>query len=151
MKRRIPLKDYLPGAIISLVLLVIFFIVDSQVYMNVMPGHLIITFLVMHVVVYKSLIPEKKYRPYFLYVLIFIAAVYFSVPEYTYEQAKAKVENDYGLVDVKVERVPFDTSKSWNPFESSRGYLFSGRDKDSDEAVSVLVVPHNGKMFKSGE
>ncbi|WP_033543627.1 hypothetical protein [Planococcus sp. CAU13] len=145
------MKNYIPGAIISLILLIVFFIVDSQIYRNVMPGHFIITFLVMHVVVYKYLIPEKKYGSYLLYVLIFIAAVYFSVPEYTYAQAKAKVENDYSLVDVNVERVPFDTSRSWNPFESSRGYLFSGRNINSDEAVSVLVVPHNGKMFKSGE
>lgn len=147
------MKNYIPGAIISLVLLVIFFIIDSQIYMNVMPSQFIITLLVMHVVVFKYLIPPKKYGSYLLYVLIFVIAVYFSVPEYTYNQAKAKVENDYSIVDVSIERVPFDTSRSWNPFESSWGYLFSGRDKDRDrdKAVSVLVVPHNGKMFKSGE
>lgn len=145
------MKDYLPGAIISLILMIVFFIVDSQIYKNVMSSQLIITLLVMHVMVFKYLISEKKYGSYLLYVLIFFIAVYFSLPEYTFNQAKTKVENDYSLVDVHVEKVPFDPSGSWNPFNSHWGYMFRGRDMNSEEAVSVLVVPHNGKMFKMGE
>lgn len=145
------MRGYIPGAIISLILIIVFFTVDSEIYNKVMPLQLIITLLVLHAMVFKYLIPEKKYGSYLLYILIFIICVYFSLPEYTYKQAKTKVENDYGLVDVSFEHAPFDPYGSWNPFESTWGYMFSGRDTNSDEAVSVLFVPHNGKMFKMDE
>lgn len=141
------MKNYLPGTIISLVLLAILFIVDREIYNNVMAVNVIITLLVLQVVLSKYWITEKKRSPYIFFVPIFIISVYFSLPEYTYNQAKAKVEHDYGLKDVEVELVPFDSSGNWNPFVSQWGYLFKGRDTDSEEVVSVLVVPSNGRMF----
>lgn len=143
------MKNYLPGIIISLVLLTILFIVDAQIYNNVMSLNVIVTLLVMHVVLSKYWITEKKRYPYIFFVPIFIIGVYFSLPEYTYNQAKAKVENDYGLMEVNMELVPFDPSGTWNPFASRWGYLFEGWKMDSEDVVSVLVVPHNGRMFES--
>ena len=142
------MKNYMPGNIISLALLAILFIVDGQIYHNVMSVNVIITLLVMQVVLSKYCITEKKRTPYIIFVPIFIISVYFSLPEYTYDQAKAKVEDDYGLMNVNVELVPFDSSPTWNPFASKWGYLFKGRKADSEEVVSVLVVPHNGRMFE---
>ena len=86
------MKDYIPGTIISLILLAIFFIFDSQIYKNVMPTSVIISLLVTQVFFYKFCVTEKKVYPYVILIPLLILAVYFSLPEYTYDQAKAKVE-----------------------------------------------------------
>lgn len=145
------MKDYIPGAIISLILLIIFLVFDSQLYKNVMPTSVMISLLVTQVFFYKFCVTEKKVYPYVILIQLLILSVYFSLPEYTYDQAKAKVEKDYSLVDVSVEKVPFDTSDSWNPFESNWGYLFSGNEMNSDKTVSILVVPDNGRMIEVDE
>lgn len=145
------MKDYIPGAIISLILLIIFLVFDSQLYKNVMPTSVITSLLVTQVFFYKFCVTEKKVYPYVILIPLLILAVYFSLPEYTYDQAKAKVEKDYSLVDVSVEIVPFDNSDSWNPFVSSWGYLFSGNEMNSDKTVSILVVPDNGRMIEVDE
>ena len=116
-----------------------------------MPTSIITSLLVIQVFCYKVYVAEKTVYPYVILIPLLILAVYFSLPEYTYDQAKAKVENEYSLADVSVEKVPLDTSDSWNPFVSSWGYLFSGNEVNSDKAVSILVVPDNGRMIEMDE
>lgn len=141
------MKNYIPGTIVSLILLIIFQLINSNIYHNVMPMNVIITLLVMQVVFSKYWITEKKRYPYFFFIPLFVIGVYFSLPEFTFYQAKAKVENEYRLTAVNAENVPLDNSDSWNPFVSNWGFMFEGREIDSQEIISVLVIPHNGKVF----
>lgn len=112
-----------------------------------MPMNVIITLLVMQVVFSKYWITEKKRYPYIFFIPLFVIGVYFSLPEFTFNQAKAKVESEYGLTAVHAENVPLDNLDSWNPFISNWGFIFDGRETDSQEIISVLVIPHNGNIF----
>lgn len=71
------LKKYGVGLFLSLVVLLLLFIVNAQIYRHVMLLNTPIILLSLHVIVYKHLMPEKRYGAYFLFVLVVGASFFF--------------------------------------------------------------------------
>lgn len=139
-------KKYLNGAIISIVLLVVLLIIDAQIYNKTMPLSAPITFIVLHVTIYRYLIPEKKFAAYFFFVLVMGAAVFFSLPEFTHQQAKEKVVASYDMELIELGNLPL--VDSWNPFASRWAYAFEVVDPSSQTRIRLLFIPHSGKVFE---
>ncbi|MCH4828138.1 MAG: hypothetical protein N2A99_05535 [Carnobacterium alterfunditum] len=136
------MKDYIPGFILSLVLFVILTVVDSQVYGNVMPLSLLYLLTILHVLMFKILIVEKKRLSYFLFIIFFAIVLFFSIPELTQKEAVEKVVAMHDLDITETTTVP---TTNINPFRPSKAYLFKGYKVD--EEISVMVSATNGKVF----
>lgn len=141
------MKKYLTGAIISIVLFIVLLIVDAQIYHNTMPLSAPISFLALHVLAFKHLIPEKRYTAYLFILLMIGAAVFFSLPEYTHQQAKEKVLASYDMEGV-IELGNLPLEDSWNPFASRWAYAFEGVDPSEQTKIWLLFIPHSGKVFE---
>ncbi|QUW20432.1 hypothetical protein JSQ81_11220 [Sporosarcina sp. Marseille-Q4063] len=147
------MKDYMPGLIISLIIYIILELVNWQVYNNVMPFGVLISFLVSYVIVSKHNIDTRKtvsakrrILGYITYVFIFLLCVYFSLPELTFNQAKEKVLNNHDITIEETYNVPLLPDNEWNPFETNWAYFFEGVNSMS-EKISIMVIPDTGKVF----
>lgn len=138
------MKNYKPGVIISLIIFIILALVDSQVYSNVMSLSVLIHLLVLHVVFYKYLVTDKKRLPYLIFIFIFIASLFFSLPKLTHNQAKEKVLDNHKINIVETSTIPLEDN--WNPFASDRAYFFKGYNSKS-EKISIMVSPNIGKVI----
>ncbi|SDI06678.1 hypothetical protein SAMN04487975_111110 [Planococcus glaciei] len=140
------MKDYLPGAFISLLLFFVLMYVDQTVYRNVMPLNAIIMLLALHVIFFKYLLTEKRILPYILLLILLVPAVYFSLPALTYDEAEQKVLSSYNLAEVDSMLVPLDKN-SWNPFTARSAHLFTG--KSGSEEITLLVNTMTGEILPS--
>lgn len=139
-------KKYLIGGIISIVLFVVLLIISAQIYNNTMPLIAPISFLTLHVLAFKYLIPEKRYAAYFFIVFMFGAAVFFSLPEYTHQQAQEKVLASYDMELTELGNLPLEDSG--NPFASRWAYAFEGVEPTDKTRIWLLFIPHSGKVFE---
>lgn len=140
------MKDYLPGAIISLLLSFVVLFVDQTVYRNVMPLNVIIMLLVLHVIFFKYLLMEKRILPYILLLILLVPAIYFSLPALTYHEAEQKILNSYDLEEMESILVPLEND-SWNPFTATSAHLFTG--KSGSEEITLLVNTMTGEILPS--
>lgn len=144
------LKKYGVGLFLSLVVLLLLFIVNAQIYRHVMLLNTPIILLSLHVIVYKHLMPEKRYGAYFLFVLVVGASFFFSLPEYTYQQAQEDILDAYGQ-DLKLteqDNLPLERDNSWNPFAPRWGYAFVGTVPSTQEHISFLFIPDTGRILE---
>ncbi|PSL41046.1 hypothetical protein B0H99_103180 [Planomicrobium soli] len=144
------MKEYKGGFTISLFILILLFVVNEQIYHNVMALHAPILFLSLHVMVHKHLIPEKRYGAYFFFVFVVGASIFFSMPEFTHQQAQEHILANYNqdLELTEQDNLPLDRSDVWHPFAPSWGYAFLGTVPSSGENISLLFIPDNGKFFE---
>lgn len=144
------LKKYGVGLILSLVILLLLFIVDAQIYHQVMLLNTPIILLGLHVIVYKHLIPEKRYGAYFFFVLMVGASIFFSLPEFTHQQAQEQIFATYGqdLQLMEQDNLPLDRDDVWQPFAPRWGYAFAGTVPPSNEHISFLFIPDSGRIFE---
>ncbi|ETP67975.1 hypothetical protein HF394_16220 [Planococcus glaciei] len=140
------MKDYLAGAIISLLLFFVLMYVDQTVYRNVMPLNVIIMLLVLHVIFFKYLLMEKRILPYILLLILLVPAIYFSLPALTYHEAEQKILNSYDLEEMESILVPLEND-SWNPFTATSAHLFTG--KSGSEEITLLVNTMTGEILPS--
>lgn len=141
------MKNYIPGFIISLIVFIILVLVNWQVYSNVMSFGVLIPLLVANVIFCKYLIIKNKRLQYLIFVIVFVVAVFLSLPELTHNQAKEKVMNNYEMNSVKTGIVPIEGNNSWNPFISDRTYFFKGYDSQLEEEISILVNANTGEVI----
>lgn len=144
------MKKYRVGLILSLVVLFLLMVVNAQLYHHVMPLYTPIMFLTFHVLVYKHLIPEKRYGAYFFFVLVVGASIFFSLPEFTHQQAQEHIWATYGqdLELTEQDNLPLDRSDLWHPFAPSWGYAFVGTVPSSNKHISLLFIPDTGRIFE---
>ncbi|MDN7227966.1 hypothetical protein QWY15_11715 [Planococcus sp. N064] len=140
------MKDYLAGAIISLLLFFVLMYVDQTVYRNVMPLNVIIMLLALHVIFFKHLLTEKRILPYLFLIILLVPAVCFSLPALTYHEAQQKILNSYDLEELESILVPLEND-SWNPFAASSAHLFTG--KSGSEEITLLVNTMTGEIMPS--
>lgn len=139
-------KEYVIGAIISLILLVVLLLVDAEIYNSVMPLGVSIVFITLHVTVYRYLIPERKYAAYVFFILIMGMGIFLSLPEYTHQQAKEKVLGSYDIEFDELGNLPLEDS--WNPLASKWAYAFEGSNPSDQTRIGLLVIPQTGKVFE---
>lgn len=144
------LKKYGIGLTLSFVVLLLLFVVDAQLYHQVMPLHVPIILLSLHVMVHKQLIPEKRYGAYSFFVLVVAASIFFSLPEFTHQQAQEHILATYGqdLDFIQQDNLPLDRGEGWHPFAPTWGYAFVGTVPSSNEHISFLFIPDTGRILE---
>lgn len=144
------MKKYAVGFALSLGILILLLIIDAQLYHQVMPLHAPIIFLSLHVVIYKHLIPEKRYGAYSFFVLVVAASIFFSLPAFTHQQAQKHILTTYGqdLELTEQDNLPLDREDTWHPFAPTWGYTFLGTVPSSEEHTSLLFIPDTGKILE---
>ncbi|ANU20546.1 hypothetical protein BBI15_10120 [Planococcus plakortidis] len=145
------MREYRIGLILSAVVFILLLSVNTQFYHNVMPLSAPITLLTLHVMIYRYLIPEKRYGVYFFFVLMVGVSIIFSLPKYTHQQAQEQILVTYGL-DMELtiqENLPLDRNEAWNPFAPNWGYAFLGTVPSvEEEHTSLLFIPDTGRIFE---
>lgn len=123
---------------------------DAQIYHQVMLLNTPIILLSLHVIVYKYLIPEKRYGAYFFFVLVMGASIFFSLPEFTHQQAQEHILATYGqgLELKEQDNLPLNRDDPWDPFAPRWGYAFVGTVPSSNEHISFLFIPDSGRIFE---
>lgn len=144
------MKKYAVGFALSLGILILLLIIDAQLYHQVMPLHAPIIFLSLHVVIYKHLIPEKRYGAYSFFVLVVAASIFFSLPAFTHQQAQKQILTTYGqdLDLMEQDNLPLDREDAWHPFAPTWGYAFLGTVPSSQEHTSLLFIPDTGRIIE---
>lgn len=144
------MRKYLGGVIFSIIMLFLLLVVDAQIYHKVMLLNTPIILLSLHVILYKHLIPEKRFGAYFFFLLVMGAAFFFSLPEFTHQQAQEQIIATYGqdLELMEQDNLPLDRYDSWNPFAPRWGYAFVGTVPSSNEHISFLFIPDTGRIFE---
>ena len=143
-------KKYAVGFALSFGMLILLLIINAQIYHRVMPLSAPIIFLSLHVVVYTYLLPEKRYGAYSFFVLVVAATIFFSLPEFTHEQAQERILTTYGqdLDLMEQDNLPLDREDTWHPFAPSWGYAFLGTVPSSNEHTSLLFIPDTGRIIE---
>lgn len=145
------MREYRIGLILSAVVFILLLSVNTQFYHNVMPLSAPITLLMLHVMIYRYLIPEKRYGAYCFLVLMVGVSIIFSLPEFTHQQAQEQILVTYGS-DMELtiqENLPLDRNEVWNPFAPNWGYAFLGTVPSIEEGhTSLLFIPDTGRIFE---
>lgn len=142
------LGSYKGGALLSGGLLIVLILLNDQLYSNVMNLSLPVTLIVLHILIFKYLIPQKRYVAYSAFLLILVLAIYLALPALTQQEAQHKAAGLYQLEQVKATTVPTLLANSWNPFEADSAYFFTGQSP-AGEQIYLLVNPANGKVVMS--
>lgn len=136
-------KTYL-GWGISLVVFLVIMVVDQTVYIGVWPSTLPVILLVTHALYFRGDVRGKRRLPYWMFVLLFLMILYFSIPQLTYNQAKEMVMDKYRITDENEQTIPvMDTG--FHPFAYTHFYSF--KVKSGDEEQRVMVNPDTGEII----
>lgn len=114
-----------------------------KIYNQVMSFGVLIPLLVLQVIFWKHLISDQKRLPYFIFVLMFIVSVYFSLPQLTFQQAKELVVTNYDIDIVEIDTVPIEDQ--WNPYRTNSAYFFKGTTAKLEE-MTIIVSPNTGNL-----
>lgn len=142
------LGSYKRGALLSGGILVALLVLNDQLYGNVMNLSLPITLIVLHVLIFKYLMPQKRYAAYSFFLLVLALAIYFALPALTQQEAQYEATGRYQLEQVEATTVPALPTNSWNPFGANSAYFFTGQSPKGEQ-IHLLVNPANGKVFLS--
>lgn len=142
------LGSYKVGVLLSGGMLIALIILNDQLYRNVMNLSSPITLIVLHVLIFKYLIPQKRYITYAGFLLILALAIYLALPALTQQEAQYKAAGRYQLEQVEATTVPTLPVNSWNPFEADSAYFFAGQSPEREQ-IYLLVNPVNGKVVLS--
>ncbi|MCM3124292.1 MULTISPECIES: PepSY domain-containing protein [unclassified Mesobacillus] len=119
-------------------------IIDQTIYKGVWPSTLPIGLLVAHALYFRKDTKQKRRLPYWLFILLFFSILYFSLPKFTYQQAKEIVLKKYEIIDEKIPIVPVKGT-GYHPFALTHFYSFKVKSKDTD--LRVMVNPDKGKVI----
>lgn len=109
-----------------------------------MSFRVLIPLLTVQVIFFKYLLTQKKRIAYLIFVGIFVAALYFSLPDVTQKQATEKVIALHNIDITEATTVTTDARFGWNPFIANGAYFFRGTK--ADERISLMVNGH-GDVF----
>ncbi|WP_144475357.1 PepSY domain-containing protein [Cytobacillus oceanisediminis] len=109
-------------------------IIDQTIYKGVWPSTSLY---------FRKDTKQKRRLPYWLFILLFFSILYFSLPKFTYQQAKEIVLKKYEIIDEKIPIVPVKGT-GYHPFALTHFYSFKVKSKDTD--LRVRVNPDNGKV-----
>ncbi|MEZ7171960.1 hypothetical protein [Sporosarcina sp. OR05] len=138
------MTKYVPGIIISSILLMLLLFLDQKIYGGIMPLNLLILLLSLHVIVYAHLMQRQKQRiRYVVFVCLFAVCAMLSLPKVTQQAAEELALANYPLLITAKQSVPME--KSLNPFKPNRAYVFEGIDKEQ-QSIAVLVNPDTGDV-----
>ncbi|CAM3858082.1 PepSY domain-containing protein [Mesobacillus thioparans] len=132
------------GWIILVVSFLMIPIIDQTIYKGVWPSTLPIVLLVTHALYLIKDTKQKRRLPYWLFILLFFSILYFSLPKFTYQQAKDIVLKKYEIIDEKIPIVPVEGT-GYYPFAFTHFYSFMVKSDDTD--LRVMVNPDNGKVI----
>ncbi|MBT2642929.1 hypothetical protein J7I80_11885 [Bacillus sp. ISL-41] len=136
-------KSYL-GWGISLVAFLVISVVDQTVFIGVWPSTLPVILLVTHALYFKEEVKRKWRIPYWVFALLFLTILYFSIPQLTYNQAKEIVIEKYEIIDEKEQTIPVMDS-GFHPFAYTRFYSFKFKAGDAEQRI--MVNPDTGKII----
>lgn len=128
-------KSYL-GWGISLAAFLIIMVVDQMVYLGVWPSTLPVILLVTHALYFRTDVKGKRRVPYWIFAALFLTVLYFSLPDYTYNQAKEIVQEKYEIINEKELTIPVMDS-GFHPFAYTHFYTFKVRTMDAEQRVMV--------------
>ncbi|MDQ0230201.1 hypothetical protein [Metabacillus malikii] len=140
------MKKYILGTIISTIYLIILLLFNERVFNNVMSLNVLITLLIFHIIIVKYCKSIRSFKPYIIFILIFLLCTWFSLPKLTAHQAKNIVIDTYQIDITLDETVPVK-SDTWNPFLADRAYYYRGINTKG-ETIAILVSPNTGETFK---
>ncbi|MFT9600449.1 hypothetical protein [Mesobacillus sp.] len=129
---------------ISLVIFLVIMVVDQTVYVGVWPSTLPVVLLVTHALYFKADVKGKRRMPYWIFVILFLTILYFSIPRFTYNQAKEKVIDKYEVINEKEQTIPVMDS-GFHPFAYTHFYFFNVKSGDAEQRV--MVNPDTGKII----
>ena len=129
---------------ISLVIFLVIMIVDQTVYIGVWPSTLPVVLLVTHALYFKADVKGKRRVPYWIFVILFLAILYFSIPRFTYNQAKEIVVEKYEIMNEKELIIPV-MDPGFHPFAFTHFYSFNVKTKDAEQRV--MVNPDTGEII----
>lgn len=129
---------------ISLVIFLVIMVVDQTVYIGVWPSTLPIILLVTHALYFKADVKGKRRVPYWIFVMLFLTILYFSIPQFTYNQVKEIVMDKYEIINEKEQIIPVMDS-GFHPFAFTHFYSFKVRSKDAEQRV--MVNPDTGEII----
>lgn len=129
---------------ISLVSFLVIIIVDQTVYKGVWPSTLPIILLVTHTLYFREAMKEKRKIPYWIFALLFLTILYFSLPKYSYNQAKDMVMDKHEIISEKQQIIPVMDS-GFHPFALTHFYSFKIRALDAEQRV--MVNPDTGEII----
>ncbi|MBT2639787.1 hypothetical protein [Bacillus sp. ISL-39] len=136
-------KSYL-GWGISLVSFLVIMVVDQTVYIGVWPSTLPVILLVTHGL-YFSEEGKRRWRiPYWVFALLFLTVLYFSIPQFTYNQAKEIVLDKYEVINEIEQIIPVMDSR-FHPFAYTHFYSFKVKTMDAEQRV--MVNPDTGRVI----
>ena len=128
----------------SLVIFLVIMVVDQTVYVGVWPSTLPVVLLVTHALYFKADVKGKRRMPYWIFVILFLTILYFSIPRFTYNQAKEKVIDKYEVINEKEQTIPVMDS-GFHPFAYTHFYSFNVKSGDAEQRV--MVNPDTGKII----
>ncbi|WLR54510.1 hypothetical protein LC048_19075 [Mesobacillus subterraneus] len=82
--------------------------------------------------------------PYWIFLILFLTILYFSIPRFTYNQAKEIVEEKYEIINEKKQVIPV-MDPGFHPFAYSQFYSFNVKTKDAEQRV--MVNPDTGEVI----
>lgn len=128
---------------ISLVIFLVIMVVDQTVYVGVWPSTLPIILLVTHALYFKADVKGKRRVPYWIFVILFLTILFFSIPRFTYNQAKEIVVEKYEIINEKEQTIPVMDS-GFHPFAYTHFYSFKVKIMDAEQRV--MVNPDTGEI-----
>ncbi|WP_213371778.1 hypothetical protein [Mesobacillus boroniphilus] len=129
---------------VSLVSFLIIMVVDQTVYHGVWPSNLPVILLVTHALYFRADVKEKSRIPYWMFALLFLTILYFSLPKFTYNQAEKIVMEKYEIINEKEQTIPV-TGSGFHPFALTHFYFFKVRSIDAE--LRVIVNPDTGEII----
>jgi hypothetical protein len=136
-------KSYL-GWGISLVAFLVIMVVDQTVYLGVWPATLPVILLVTYALYFRADMKGKRRVPYWMFMLLFLMILYFSIPQLTYNQAKQMVIDTYEIIDEKEKIIPVIDS-GFHPFTYTHFYSFKVRTMEAEQRI--MVNPDSGEII----
>lgn len=135
-------KSYV-GWGISVFSFLVIMVADQTLYLGVWPSTLPVILLVTHALFFKEERKRKWKIPYWLFALLFLIILYFSIPKFTYNQAKELVMDKYEIINEKEQIIPV-TDSGFHPFAYTHFYSFKVKIMDTEQRV--MVNPDTGEI-----
>ena len=118
---------------VSIVMILVLFTVDSLLYNSTMNVTLLIFLSVFHYIYYFELYKKNKKWTYYIYLVVFAAIFYLTLPSMTEPSARKQIEETYDVTILDMYLAQTDPNE-WRLFKSNNALIYETRTADGEFA-----------------
>ena len=118
---------------VSIVMILVLFTVDSLLYNSTMNVTLLIFLSVFHYIYYMEFYKKNKKLTYYIYLVVFAAIFYLTLPSMTEPSARKQIEETYDVTILDMYLAQTDPNE-WRLFKSNNALIYETRTADGEFA-----------------